>query len=330
MYNDITTFLREMPLRHYLAGGFWSTREPTLAFFIGRDQIQALAASGRGGVGYESSLEKDGDAPPFAGGQSNLVTTGKPSRTLSRKLTLRYRLRRNVKHLFVIDADKKDQFFSVDTLERLRQKSVASALEEMHENPQQVFGNWPESAPFRWAIVNKELNLGHETSPRIDEPLLTFGIAEEVCASFESWSQTQGASVIAILPLPVAVLAWANHTLATKDRDSLLVIATDQGAVGAAFRRRSLIYICQEEDVSDAFSVLDRETDDLELEEPVRYLWALHVPEERRSIPEELVIIDEENIQGISGASLALQEGHGKKVKHDRPLVHLLHWLVTQ
>ena len=136
--------------------------------------------------------------------------------------------------------------------------------------------------------------------------------------------------MIAILPLPVAVLAWANHTLATRDRDSLVVIATDQGAVGAAFRRQSLTFICQEENVSDAFSVLDRETDDLELENPVRYLWGLNVPEERRGIPEELVIIDEENIQGISGASLALQEGHGKKVKHDRPLVHLLHWLVTQ
>jgi hypothetical protein len=330
MYNDITTFLREMPLKHYLAGGFWSTREPTLAFFIGRDQIQALVAGGRGGVGYEFSLEKDSDAPPFAGGQSNLAATGKSSRTLSRKLTSRYRLRRNVKHLFIVDADKKDQFFSVDTLERLRQKSVPSALEEMHENPQQVFGNWPESAPFRWAIVDKELTLGHEPSPRIDEPILMFGLADEVCASFESWSQTQGASVIAILPLPVAVLAWANHTLATKDRDSLVVIATEQGAVGAAFRRQSLIYICQEETVSDAFSVLDRETDDLELKNPVRYLWALNIPEERRSIPEELVIIDEENIQGISGASLSLQEGHGKKVKHDRPLVHLLNWLVTQ
>jgi hypothetical protein len=330
MYNDITIFLREMPLKHYLAGGFWSTREPTLAFFIGRDQIQALAASGRGGIGYESSLEKDSDTPPFSGGQSDLAATGKPSRTLSRKLTSRYRLRRNVKHLFVVDADKKDQFFSVDTLERLRQKSVTSALEEMHENPQQVFGNWPESAPFRWAIVDKELTLGHEPIPRIDEPILMFGLADEVCASFESWSQTQGASVIAILPLPVAVLVWANHTLATKDRDSLVVVATEQGAVGAAFWRQSLIYICQEETVSDAFSVLDRETDDLELNNPVRYLWALNIPEEHRSIPEELVIIDEENIQGISGASLSLLEGHGKKVKHDRPLVHLLNWLVTQ
>jgi hypothetical protein len=330
MYNDITTFLREMPLRHYLAGGFWSTREPTLVFFIGRDQIQALAAGSRGGVGYESSLEKDSDAPPSAGGQFNLAATGKPSRTLSRKLTSRYRLRRNVRHLFIVDADKKDQFFSVDTLERLRQKSVTSALEEMHENPQQVFGNWPESAPFRWAIVDKELTLDHDPSPRIDAPILMFGLAEEVCASFESWSQTQGASVIAILPLPVAVLAWANHTLATKDRDSLVVIATEQGAVGAAFRRQSLIYICQEETVSDAFLVLDRETDDLELKNPVHYLWALNISEERRSIPEELVIIDEENIQGISGASLSLQEGHGKKVKHDRPLVHLLNWLVTQ
>jgi len=330
MYNDITTFLRKMPVKHYLAGGLWSTREPTLAFFIGQDHIQALAAGAKGGVGYESTLEKDSDAPPFAGGQSNLPTTGKPARTLSRKLTSRYRLRRNVKHLFIVDADKRDQFFSVDTLERLRQKSVASALEEMHENPQQVFGNWPEGSAFRWAIVNKELTLGHESNPRIDEPILMFGIADEVCASFESWSETQGASLIAILPLPVAVLAWANHTLATKDRDSLVVIATDQGTVGAAFRRRSLIYICQEETISDAFLVLDRESDDLELEHPVRYLWALNIPEERRSIPEELVIIDEENIQGISGASLSLQEGHGKKVKHDRPLVHLLNWLVTQ
>jgi hypothetical protein len=289
-----------------------------------------LAAGHRGGVGYESSLEKDSDAPPFAGGQSNVSSTDKPVRALSRKLTSRYRLRRNVKHLFIVDADKKDQFFSVDTLERLRQKSVPFALEEMHENPQQVFGNWDDSAPFRWSIIDKELNLGRDPGPRIDEPILIFGVADEVCASFESWSQTQGASVIAILPLPVGVLAWANHTLATKDRDSLVVIATEQGAVGAAFRRQGLIYICQEESVSDAFSVLDRETDDLELDNPVRYLWALNIPEERRSIPEELVIIDEENIQGISGTSLSLQEGHGKKVKHDRPLVHLLNWLVTQ
>ncbi|HEY6839782.1 MAG TPA: hypothetical protein VI114_01080 [Chthoniobacterales bacterium] len=78
MYNDITTFLRQMPVKHYLAGGFLSTREPTLAFFIGHDQIQALAAGAKGGVGYESTLEKDSDAPPFAGGQSNLATTGKP------------------------------------------------------------------------------------------------------------------------------------------------------------------------------------------------------------------------------------------------------------
>jgi hypothetical protein len=56
MYRDITTFFREMPLTHYLAGGFLSTKEPTLAFFCGREQIQALAAGVRGGVGYETSL----------------------------------------------------------------------------------------------------------------------------------------------------------------------------------------------------------------------------------------------------------------------------------
>jgi hypothetical protein len=329
MYDDIKTFLREMPLTHYLAGGFWSTKEPTLVFFCGREQIQALVAGVRGGVGYEVSLEKDNDAPPLASGQVNLGT-GRGSRTLSRKLTSRYRLRRNVRHLFVIDPEKKDRFFGVDTLERMHQKDVRAALEEMHENPQQVFGEWPDYAPFRWAIVNRAINLAIETNPRIEEPLLMFGISDEICASLESWSQTQGASIVAILPLPVAVLSWCIHTLATKDRDSLVVVATDQGAVGAAFRRRNLIYISQEESASDAFSVLEGESDNLGLEQPVSYLWALSHTEDRRAIPEDIVIIDEENIEKISGASLSLQEGHGKKIKHDRPLAHLLNWLVTQ
>ena len=329
MLDDICTFLREMPVKYYLAGGLWSTTEPTLAFFIGQEKIEALVAGSRGGVGYESSLEKDNDAPPLASGQSSFAN-GTGSRTLSRKLTSRYRLRRNVKHLFVVDADKKDRFFGVNTLERLRQRSVASALEEMHENPQQIFGSWPEQTPFRWAILNREIGLGRDTSPRIDEPILIFGIADELCASFESWAGTQGASITAILPLSIAVLAWCNANLATKDRDSLVVVATGQGAVSAAFKRRSLIYISQEESVADAFSALEREVDALELEWPARYLWTLNNTEERRTIPEELVIIDEENIQGISGESLALQEGHGKKIKHDRPIAHLLNWLVKQ
>jgi hypothetical protein len=329
MLEDISTFLREMPVKYYLAGGLWSTREPTLAFFIGQEKIEALVAGSRGGVGYEGSLEKDNDAPPLASGQPSLAN-GTGSRTLSRKLTSRYRLRRNVKHLFVVDADKKDRFFGVNTLERLRQRSVSAALEEMHENPQQIFGSWPEQTPFRWAILNREISLGTETSPRIDEPILIFGIADELCASLESWAETQGASITAILPLSIAVLAWCNANLATKDRDSLVVVATGQGAVSAAFKRRSLIYISQEESVADAFWALEREVDVLELEWPARYLWALNNTEERRTIPEELVIIDEENIQSISGESLALQEGHGKKIKHDRPIAHLLNWLMKQ
>jgi hypothetical protein len=252
MLDDISTFLREMPVKYYLAGGLWSTKEPTLAFFIGQEKIEALVAGSRGGVGYEGSLEKDNDAPPLASGQSSLAN-GTGSRTLSRKLTSRYRLRRNVKHLFVVDTDKKDRFFGVNTLERLRQRSVAAALEEMHDNPQQIFGSWPEQTPFRWAILNREIRLGMDTSPRIDEPILIFGIADELCASFESWAETQGASIAAILPLSIAVLAWCNANLATKDRDSLVVIASGQGAVSAAFKRRSLIYISQEESVADVF-----------------------------------------------------------------------------
>jgi hypothetical protein len=326
MLNDVATFLREMPVSYYLSGGILSTREPTLAFFIGHEKIETLVAGVRAGIGYEGSVEKDNDAPPFADGQSR-AGTGPSVRSLSRKLASRYRLRQNVKHLFIIDAPKRDRFFGVKTLEGLRQKTVSSALEEMHENPQQSFGTWPEHTPYRWAILNREISFGSETSPRIDEPLLIFGMADQLCASFESWSQAQGASIAAMLPLPIAVLAWCNNILATKERDSLIVVATDQGAVGAAFKRRSLIYISQEENAADAFSGLEREADGLELQSPVRYLWALNNTEDRRSIPEDLVIIDEENIHRISGESLALQEGHGKKIKHDRPLAHLLNWL---
>src|SRR3974377_1142529 len=206
MLNDICTFLREMPVRHYLTGGLWSTKEPTLAFFIGQEKIEALVAGVRGGVGYEGCLEKDNDAPPLASGQSSLAN-GTVSRTLSRKLTSRYRLRKNVKHLFVVDAEKKDRFFGVNTLERLRQKSVSAALEEMHENPQQIFGSWPDQTPFRWAILNREMSLGTDASPRIDEPILILGMASELCASLESWAETQGDSVMTIPPLSLAALA---------------------------------------------------------------------------------------------------------------------------
>jgi hypothetical protein len=329
MLNDVSTFLREMPVKHYLTGGLWSIKEPTLAFFIGQEKIEALVAGVRGGIGYERSLEKDNDAPPLASCQSSLThRTG--SRTLSRKLTSRYRLRNNVKHLFVVDAEKRDRFFGVSTLERLRQKSVSAALEEMHENPQQIFGSWPDQTPFRWAILNREVSLGSDSNPRIDEPILIMGMADEVCASFEFWAETQRASIMAILPLSITVLAWCNANLATKDRDSLVVVATDQGAVSAAFKRRNLIYISQEESASEAFSALEREVDALELERPARYLWAINNAEERRSVPEDLLVIDEENIQGISGESLSLQEGHGKRIRHDRPIAHLLNWLVRQ
>src|SRR5260370_25991840 len=213
MLNDISAFLGEMPIRNYLAGGLWSTKEPTMAFFIGHEKIEALVAGVRGGVGYERSLEKDNDAPPLASGHSSLVN-GTGSRTLSRKLTSRYRLRKNIKHLFVVDAEKKDRFFGVSTLERLRQKSVSAALEEMHENPQQIFGSWPDQTPFRWPILNRDMSLRTATSPRIDEPMLILGMADELCASFESWAETQGASIVAILPLSIAVLAWCNASSA--------------------------------------------------------------------------------------------------------------------
>ena len=72
MLNDIAAFLKEMPIKHYLRGGLFSTKEPTLVFSIGGDKVEGLAAGARGGgVGYERSLEKDNDAPPLATGHSN-------------------------------------------------------------------------------------------------------------------------------------------------------------------------------------------------------------------------------------------------------------------
>jgi hypothetical protein len=279
-------------------------------------------------------VEMDNDAPPLATILSNVHSGRIISRTLSRKLTARYRLRPSCRHLFIVDVEKRARFFGVNTLERLKQKSVEAALDEMHENPQHIlqdiFGGWPEETPFRWALINQQIRLGAHTNPRIDEPLLMCGVAEEICASLESWSQSQGASPLAILPLPVAVLAWCNQVLPTKDRDSLVVVATEQGVVGAAFRQNNLIFISQDETVGDAFAVLEREIDALGLENPVRYLWGLHQTDDRRTIPEDLMIIDEENIARISGKSLELQEGHGKKIRHDHPLAHLLNWLVTQ
>jgi hypothetical protein len=97
-----------------------------MTFLVSTCKIEVLAAGTHGGVGYESSVGMDNDAPPLANLLSNVHSGRIISRTLSRKLTARYRLRPSCRHLFIIDVEKRARFFGVNTLERLKQKSVAN------------------------------------------------------------------------------------------------------------------------------------------------------------------------------------------------------------
>ena len=65
MYNDITTFLREMPVKYYLAGGFWSTSEPTLAFLSGATRSRPWRLAGGVESGTNPRLKKIAARPPL-------------------------------------------------------------------------------------------------------------------------------------------------------------------------------------------------------------------------------------------------------------------------
>ena len=330
MIRDIHAFICEMPLRFYLSGGLFSKQEPMITFHVGENEVEALVSYKKKPIGYEDELHRDADAPPtMSYGQAyKPIVSG---RRVSAKLASRYHVPQRCQHLFVVDAPADEVFLNVFTLEKLRRRTMEEALADLRQAAGQILSGWSRN-DFRWHVLDANLRLSGTPKATSEELILVVGLSESVCLPLEVWSDGQGAAIVGILPLPVAVLAWCNAVLPTDKKHSIVLIAGETGVVVGIIKDRRLTNLLKVQTIEDALANVRRNADAFALEDPAMYLWYSKPPaiSDDELTQEGLTIIDQEHLRATLGAPLVLMQSTGKRTSHDGPIPHLLNWLAKQ
>jgi hypothetical protein len=330
MISDICSFIREMPLRFYLSGGLFSKQEPTISFHVGENEIEALVSYKKKPIGYEDELHRDADAPPtMSYGQAYKPTVN--GRKVSAKLASRYHVPRRCQHLFVVDAPPDEVFLNLFTLEKLRRRNVEEALSDLRQAPGQILSGWSRN-DFRWHLLDAGVRLSGEAKASSEETILVMGLSESVCLPLEVWSQGQGAAILGILPLPVAVLAWCNAVLPTDKKHSIILVSGETGVVVGIIKQKRLTHLLKVQSIEDALANVRRNADEFALVDPAMYLWYSKSPtiSDEELTQEGLTIIDQEHLRASLGTPLVVMQSTGKRASHDGPIPHLLNWLARQ
>lgn len=330
MISDIHEFVRQMPLKFYLSGGLFSKQEPMISFRVGENEIEALVSYKKKAIGFEDELHRDADAPPtMSYGQTYKPTVN--GRKLSAKLANRYHVPPRCQHLFVVDAPTDEIFLNLFTLEKLRRRTLEEALADLRQAPGQILTGWNRN-DFRWHIVDAGLRMSGNPKVSSGDLILVMGLSEVVCSPLEVWSDGQGAALVGILPLPVAVLAWCNAVLPTDKKHSIILVAGETGVVVGIIKERKLTNLLKLQTIEDALANVRRNADEFALQDPAMYLWYSKPPTiSGEDLAEEgLIIIDQEHLRATLGASLVLMQSTGKRAPHDGPIPHLLNWLSKQ
>ena len=330
MIRDIHAFICEMPLRFYLSGGLFSKQEPMITFHVGENEVEALVSYKKKPIGYEDELHRDADAPPtMSYGQAyKPIVSG---RRVSAKLASRYHVPQRCQHLFVVDAPADEVFLNLFTLEKLRRRTVEEALADLRQAAGQILSGWSRN-DFRWHVLDANLRLSGTPKATSEELILVVGLSESVCLPLEVWSDGQGAAIVGILPLPVAVLAWCNAVLPTDKKHSIVLIAGETGVVVGIIKDRRLTNLLKVQTIEDALANVRRNADAFALEDPAMYLWYSKSPaiSDDELTQEGLTIIDQEHLRATLGAPLVVMQSTGKRTSHDGPIPHLLNWLAKQ
>jgi hypothetical protein len=330
MISDLHAFVREMPIRFYLSGGLFSKQEPIISFHIGENDIEALVSYKKKPIGFEDELHRDADAPPTMSYRQAYKPTVN-GRKVTAKLASRYRVPQRCQHLFVVDAPADEVFLNVFTLEKLRRRNVEEALADLRQAPGQILSGWNRN-DFRWHILDASLRLSGNAKANGEDLFLVMGLSESICSPLEVWSGGQGAAIVGILPLSVAVLAWCNSVLPTEQKHSIILVTGETGVVVGIIKERKLTNLLKVQTIEDALANVRRNADEFALEDPAMYLWYSKPPAigDDELIQEGLTIIDQEHLRATLGAPLVLMESTGKKTSRDGPIPHLLNWLTKQ
>jgi hypothetical protein len=325
MGYSLVHFLRHFPWKYYLCGGLFRAHEPVIAVILSPAQSPALVARGRRALWYEGDAAMMPDAPPAP--ESGLDSGLPAGRSFSAKLLARGRAKSPARYVLLPELAVNDFYCNVHRVDSLRESSAEGLLENLQEDPRQVFGAWDEARPFRWAILSTDLELLHGMLDRRHSQVMIVGVPAEYCERVDGWIERQRASLAAIIPPVLACLKWFLETLAPVVEPCVLVVELAQVTVLAVLMEGRVILLRQYASEADyVFEDLSERVREFAVAPSRIYLWSLGIP--KLQLPDDFsaIRVTAEIMHEASGGLFADRKKDGTKIETEEPAAYLLHW----
>lgn len=325
MGYSLVHFLRHFPWKYYLCGGLFRANEPVIAVILSPAQSPALVARGRHALWYENDVAMIPDAPPAP--ESTLDTGLSSGRGFSTKLLVRGRVKNPARYVLLPELSVNDFYCNVHRADSLRESSAEVLLENLQEDPRQVFGAWDEARPFRWAILSTNLEPLHGTLDRRHSQVMIVGVPAEYCERVDDWIDRQRASLAAIVPPVLACLKWFVETLAPVSEPCVLVMELAQVTVLTVLVEGRVTLLRQyASEVDYAFEDLSERVREFGIAPERIYLWSLGTPKLQLRDGFSAVRITAGIMREASGDFIAYRKKDGTKTGTEEPAAYLLHW----
>jgi hypothetical protein len=329
MHYTFRHYLRHFPFRYYLSGGLFATPEQVGVFFLSSKACSVLLTRRRRVVAFEENIGDLPDAPPILS-RSDSGTAG--VRSFTSKLLTRNRLRGKTELLLLPDCTVNDLYFNVHLVPNLRESTVEGILESLAEEPRQVIGAWDEDRPFRWAVLDATLKpiAGHLEGKH--SQIIILGMPADYCAECELWTERQDAALLAIVPVPVACLAWFLKRVPTQERTAFLLLSLTSSLALAVIQDRKIILFRQyEEDAESVKQELATLAKQLSPEkEPYVCVWSWSSEEDPAYSEIQGFQLTGPFLQQIEGGDIIIQRQRAPNTATGSPVALLSRWLAQE
>ena len=329
MHYSFRHYLRHFPLRYYLSGGLFTTPEQIGVFFLSSKTCSVLLTRRQRVVAFEENIGDLPDAPPIPD-KSDPGTVG--VRSFTSKLLARSRLRGKAELLLLPDCTVSDLYCNVHLVPNLRESTVEGILESLAEEPRQVIGAWDEDRPFRWAVLDATLKPIAGPLEGKHSQIIILGMPADYCAECELWTERQDGALLAIVPVPVACLAWFLKRIPTQERTAFLLLSLTSSLALAAIQDRKIILFRQyEEDTESVSQELAKLAKQLSPEkEPYVCVWSWSSEEDPVHSGINGFQLTGPVLQQIEGGDIIIQRQRAPSTATRSPIALLSRWLAQE
>jgi hypothetical protein len=322
-------YLQHFPLRYYLSGGLFATSGQVGVFFLSSKNSSVLLTRRQWAVAFEDNIGNLPDAPPVPN-RSDPSAAG--VRSFTSKLLARNRLRGKTELLLLPDSAVSDLYCNVHLVPNLRESTVEGILESLSEEPRQVIGAWDEDRLFRWAVLDATLKPVSGHLARKHSQIVILGMPADYCADCELWTERQDAALLAIVPVPVACLAWFLKRIPTGETTAFVLLSLTSSLALAVIQDRKIILFRQyEEDFESVRQELAKLADQLSPgKEPYFCIWSCSSEEDPIHSEIKGLQLTGRTLQEIEGGDVVIQRQRAASTTLRSPVALLSRWLAQE